>query len=92
MCKDSIVFNNRPKSVALEADVEYFICQCGRSKDGVFCDGSHEGTECLPKAVTLKKTNTYHICLCKTSHNFPFCDGNHSYYTDDEVGKPIKQF
>ncbi|WP_415395880.1 CDGSH iron-sulfur domain-containing protein [Sulfurimonas sp. CS5] len=41
MCKDAIIFNNKPKGTKLEAGVEYLICACGRSKDGVFCDGSH---------------------------------------------------
>ncbi|MBU1658105.1 CDGSH iron-sulfur domain-containing protein [bacterium] len=90
MCKDAIVFNNKPKGVRLEAGVEYHICSCGRSESGIFCDGSHKGTSCLPKAVTVEKTKPYLICLCKTSKFFPFCDGNHSYYKDDEVKKGIK--
>jgi len=90
MCKDAIVFCNKPKGVTLEAGAEYFLCACGRSKDGVFCDGSHEGTECLPKAVSVEKTKPYHICLCKTSNNFPFCDGTHSIYSDADIGKGVK--
>lgn len=90
MCKDAIVFHNKPKGVTLEAGVEYFICSCGRSKDGIFCDGSHKGTECLPKKVIVEKTKPYLVCLCKSSKNFPFCDGTHSTYGDDEVGKSVK--
>lgn len=90
MCKDAIVFSNKPQGEKLEAGVEYFICACGRSKTGVFCDGSHKVTQCLPKAVTVPKTKPYLICLCKTSSNFPFCDGTHSMYSDDEIGKSIK--
>ncbi|MCW8895054.1 MAG: CDGSH iron-sulfur domain-containing protein [Sulfurimonas sp.] len=90
MCKDAIVFNNKPKGVTLEAGTTYFICSCGKSKDGIFCDGSHEGSECLPKKVTVEKTKPYQICMCKTSKNFPFCDGTHSFYTDDDVGKGVK--
>lgn len=90
MCKDAIVFHNKPKGVTLEAGVTYMICACGRSKEGIFCDGSHEVTECLPKEVTVEKTKQYHICRCKTSGNFPFCDGTHSIYNDDEIGKAVK--
>ena len=90
MCKDAIVFNNKPKGVTLEADVEYFICSCGKSKDGIFCDGNHDGTECLPEKVTVQKTKPHHICMCKTSKNFPFCDGSHSFYADEDVGKGVK--
>lgn len=89
MCKDAIVFNNKPKGVTLEAGVRYSICACGRSKGGVFCDESHKGTECLPKSVTVEKTKPYLICLCKTSGNFPFCDGTHSIYADDEIGNSV---
>lgn len=90
MCKDAIVFNNKPKGTTLEAGVEYFICACGRSKEGIFCDGSHEGSGCLPKKTVVEKTKPYQICLCKSSKNFPFCDGTHSIYYDNEVGKKVK--
>lgn len=92
MCKDAIVFNNKPKGIKLEAGVEYFICTCGRSKDGIFCDGSHEGTECLPKSLTVEKTKPYLMCLCKSSSFFPFCDGTHSFYSDEEVKKGVKNW
>lgn len=90
MCKDAVVFNNKPKATLLEADKEYFICACGRSEDGVFCDGSHEGTTCEPIKTVVQKTKQYHVCMCKTSANFPFCDGTHSIYSDDEIKKTIK--
>ncbi|MBU0721678.1 CDGSH iron-sulfur domain-containing protein [bacterium] len=90
MCKDAIVFRNKPKGVTLEAGVEYFICACGRSKEGVFCDGSHEGTSCTPKKVSVPKSKPYLICLCKSSENFPFCDGTHSMYRDEDIGKSVK--
>ncbi len=90
MCKDAIVFSNKPKGVTLEAGIEYSICACGRSKDGVFCDGSHEGTTCLPKKVTVEKTKQYHICMCKTSSNFPFCDGTHSIYSDEDIKERVQ--
>ena len=90
MCKDAIVFHNKPKGVTLEAGVEYSICTCGRSKNGAFCDGSHEGNGCSPKKLSVEKTKPYQICLCKSSGNFPFCDGTHSIYKDDEIGKGVK--
>jgi CDGSH-type Zn-finger protein len=92
MCKDAIVFHNKPKGVKLEAGVEYLICSCGRSKDGIFCDGSHEGSGCLPKSVTVEKTKPYLICLCKTSGFFPFCDGTHSLYKDTDVKQNVKEW
>lgn len=92
MCKDAIVFNNKPKGVNLEAGIEYLICSCGRSEDGIFCDGSHKTTECLPKSVTVEKTKPYLICLCKSSANFPFCNGVHSFYRDEDVKKGVKNW
>ena len=91
MCKDAIVFNNKPKGVTLEAGVKYAICACGRSKDGIFCDGSHQGTSCLPKEVSVEKTKPYLICLCKASKKFPFCDGTHSIYEDADIGKSVAE-
>ncbi len=91
MCKDAIVFSNKPEGVKLELGVEYLICTYGRSESGVFCDESHKATECLPKTLTVEKTKPYLICQCKTSKNFPFCDGTHSMYTDEEIGKNVKE-
>lgn len=89
MCSEAIVFYNKPKGVTLEAGVEYYICACGRSQSGVFCDGSHKVTNCVPKKVVVEKTKPYHICLCKASKNFPFCDGTHSQYMDEDVGGSV---
>ncbi len=90
MCKDAIVFFNDPKGVTLEAGKTYRYCMCGRAKEGVFCDGSHEGTGCSPMEFTVEKGKAYLLCRCKSSKNLPFCDGTHSYYGDDEVGGPVK--
>ncbi|MDD5157843.1 CDGSH iron-sulfur domain-containing protein [Sulfurimonas sp.] len=89
MCGEAIVFSNKPKGVTLEGGVEYYLCACGRSKDGVFCDGSHKVTSCLPKKVVVEDTRQYHICMCKSSKNFPFCDGTHSQYSDKDVGGTV---
>lgn len=49
MCKDAVVFSNKPKGVTLDAWIPYYICTCGKSEGGVFCDGKHEGSGCMPK-------------------------------------------
>ncbi|MDX9814719.1 MAG: CDGSH iron-sulfur domain-containing protein [Sulfurimonas sp.] len=86
MCNDCLVFAASPARVELEAGKSYFICACGRSKDGVFCDGSHKGTDCSPVKLTVNDTKAYTICRCKASASFPFCDGTHSKLKD-QVGK-----
>ena len=89
MCNDALVFSNKPKGVQLEADKSYYFCMCGRSADGLFCDGSHKGSGCEPKAFTVEKSKSYHLCRCKSSKNLPFCDGTHSIYSDDDVGSKV---
>lgn len=89
MCNDAVVFNNKPKGVALEAGKKYLMCSCGKAQDGVFCDGSHKGTSCKPHKIEVEKSKQYHICMCKSSANFPFCDGTHSKYSDGDVGKNV---
>ncbi len=68
----------KPVQVALEVDKEYYFCTCGKSEDGVFCNGSHKGTEFSPKVFTVEKSKDYHLCACKKSANMPYCDGSHA--------------
>jgi len=93
MCNEAIVFSNKPNHVTLQAGESYYICQCGRSNGGVFCDGSHEDskcpTSCLPKKVEITQTKEYSICMCKATKTPPFCDGTHKVYTEDDIGKNV---
>jgi len=38
-----------PVKVYLEKGKTYHFCTCGKSADGVLCDGSHKGTKFVPK-------------------------------------------
>ena len=67
-----------PVKVKLEAGKTYHYCTCGRSSDGVLCDGSHKGTGYKPMAFSVEKSGEYHLCGCKKSNNKPFCDGSHA--------------
>ncbi len=89
MCNDCLVFAASPAKVELQESKSYFICACGRSKDGVFCDGSHKGTDCLPFKFTPPQSKSYMICRCKASASFPLCDGTHSKLKD-QVGQHPK--
>ncbi len=70
--------NNEPKVVSLEKDKEYYFCTCGKSDDGIFCNGAHKGTNKLPKLFTVNQSKDYYLCGCKNSSNVQFCDGSHT--------------
>ena len=66
-----------PAILELEAG-EYYWCQCGRSNNQPFCDGSHAGTEFMPKRVDISETRRVALCQCKRTGNAPYCDGSHA--------------
>lgn len=55
----------------------YHWCQCGRSANQPYCDGSHAGTGLAPITFTLEEPKRVALCLCKATGNEPFCDGAH---------------
>jgi len=55
----------------------YFWCQCGKSKDHCWCDGSHAGTPFRPIKVEIVEKKKVAICQCKQTQGQPFCDGAH---------------
>ena len=65
-------------AIKLEAGKKYYYCTCGKSNDGVFCNGSHKGTTFTPKEFTVNETKEYGLCGCKKTANAPFCDGSHA--------------
>lgn len=67
-----------PYPVQLEAGKTYYWCQCGKSKNQPFCDGSHKDTEFSPVEFTADKTETVFLCGCKHTKHAPRCDGSHS--------------
>lgn len=67
-----------PEVVSLEAGKMYAWCQCGKSKNQPWCDGSHNDTEFTPKVFKAEETKTAYMCMCKQSKNAPFCDGTHA--------------
>ena len=55
----------------------YYWCQCGRSRDQPFCDGSHQGTGIEPVEFSLSETQEVALCQCKQTKTPPYCDGTH---------------
>ncbi len=68
---------DEPITVNLEKDTNYLWCQCGKSKNQPFCDGSHHGSKFKPLFFTVNKKGTRKVCNCKRSKTKPFCDNTH---------------
>jgi CDGSH-type Zn-finger protein len=56
----------------------YWFCQCGKSKDQPWCDGSHAGTEYVPMEWEAPQSRRYNFCTCKLSGKAPLCDSSHA--------------
>jgi len=81
-----IIAARKPAKVNLEEGKNYFWCQCGRSQNQPFCDGSHAGTGITPLKFTADKTGAVALCQCKSSAKAPFCDGTHARLGDLSAG------
>ncbi len=69
---------SNPVKVNLESGKKYHFCTCGKSEDGILCNGSHVGTDFQPKEFSEGEDKDYYLCASKKSSNIPFCDGSHS--------------
>ena len=66
-----------PYPVDVEAGQKYWWCDCGRSTNQPFCDGSHKGTPFLPVEFVAEKSEKVWFCGCKHTAAAPLCDGTH---------------
>ncbi len=74
---EPVMAQRRPAILELEVGT-YFWCQCGRSKNQPFCDGSHKETgEFTPIEFQITEKKRVALCQCKHSGHKPFCDGTH---------------
>jgi len=51
---------------------------CGKSENGPYSDGSHQGTGITPELVIFDKDQTIYACGWQQSNNLPCCDGSHN--------------
>jgi len=57
---------------------KHAICECGKTSNAPFCDGSHAGTGVTPRILDVDPTGqTIAWCTCRKSGKMPFCDGSH---------------
>ena len=66
----------QPAVISLDPGT-YHWCQCGRSRDQPFCDGSHQGTGFEPVEFTVTEKKEVALCQCKQTKTPPYCDGTH---------------
>ncbi len=66
-----------PVPAELEEGKKYFYCPCSKSSSGVFCDGSHKGTEISSIPIIAAENKTVYLCACRQSRGLPYCDGSH---------------
>lgn len=83
-----IIAAKSPAKVQLQKGKDYYWCQCGRSQNQPFCDGSHAGTGLSPVKFSAEKDGEVTLCRCKSTANQPFCDGSHTRLGTSEVGDP----
>ncbi|MDH3688202.1 MAG: CDGSH iron-sulfur domain-containing protein [Gammaproteobacteria bacterium] len=73
---DPLVAQKSPYLVELSAGT-YWWCQCGRSQNQPYCDGSHKDTDFTPIKIEISEQKQAALCGCKHSGNKPYCDGTH---------------
>jgi CDGSH-type Zn-finger protein len=71
------MWQKEPFKIEVKADESKAYCNCGKSKNGPFCDGSHAGSGKKPSIITYDKDETKTVCGCLTSGALPYCDGSH---------------
>ncbi len=74
---EPVIAQKKPYATELKANQTYMFCNCGKSANQPFCDGTHKGTGITPIKFSVEKDGTYYLCGCKHSNKKPFCDGTH---------------
>ncbi len=73
-----------PITVELVKGTNYLWCQCGKSKNQPFCDGTHHGSKFKPLLFVAKRNGKVRLCNCKLTKTSPFCDDSHKGIEEKE--------
>ncbi len=73
-----MAWQTEPFAIEVKAGETKAFCACNQSKNGPFCDGSHQGSGKTPYVVTFDADKTIYACGCQNSGNRPYCDGSHT--------------
>jgi len=70
---------NSPYAIDAKAGDSLYVCQCGKTGNAPFCDGTHKSlsTGVSPREVSSDEDTTIYVCGCGKTENPPFCDGSH---------------
>ncbi len=79
--------NTQHPCACLLLEGSHALCTCGLTKNGPFCDGSHQGTGKTPHILKLEAAKTVYLCNCGATGNSPFCDGSHTKLTQTPAPK-----
>jgi len=67
-----------PYTIKVDAGQTVYLCQCGKTANPPYCDGSHQGSGKEPLAHSVEEDGNLFVCGCGKSGNIPFCDGSHN--------------
>ena len=65
----------------------YYWCQCGRSRDQPFCDGSHQGTGIEPVEFSLNEKKEIALVPVQADQDTPPFSRRHATRRFDFVGR-----
>ncbi len=72
-----MTWQNEPFSIAVKAGETLYLCACGESKKGPYCDGTHKSVGGKPFVEKFSEDKTIYACGCGKSKGKPYCDGAH---------------
>ncbi|OGG96478.1 MAG: glutamate synthase [Candidatus Lambdaproteobacteria bacterium RIFOXYD2_FULL_50_16] len=70
-------WQQKPFSIDVKAGETLYLCGCGQSKNGPYCDGTHKTVGGKPFAESFTEDKKIHVCGCGKSGGKPYCDGSH---------------